>query len=204
MKILSLCDYTGNLLQPWAENGHSCLAIDLQHDHVPVIKNGIVYQYGNVLDMAKTHAYLNAFDWDFIFAAPPCTDLACSGARWWEEKGIRATIESLELIEACLIICKTAKTGWMLENPVGRLAKLWRKPDLYFDPCDYGDPYTKKTCLWIGGDFKVPPAKPVEPIRSCSQGSYLQKLGGKSLRTKQIRSATPPGFSLAVYLANED
>jgi hypothetical protein len=39
-----------------------------------------------------------------------------------------------------------------------------------------------------------------------SFGSSLQhrKLGGKSLKTKNIRSATPRGFAKAVYLSNKE
>jgi hypothetical protein len=127
------------MLKPWAEAGHYCVAVDLAQDQ-PGERDGIVYTKQDVFAWRPD---LES-EFDYIFAFPPCTDLAASGARWWEQKGIRATIETLELVEACLNICKTAQLGWALENPVGRLANLWRKPDVYFDPCDYGDPYTKK------------------------------------------------------------
>ena len=74
------------------------------------------------------------------------------------------------------------------------------EPRLKFDPCDYGDPYTKKTLLW--GSFAVPEPNRVEPIRSCKQGSWIQKLGGKSEKTKTLRSITPPGFAKAFFEAN--
>jgi hypothetical protein len=91
-----------------------------------------------------------------------------------------------------------------MENPVGRLPKLLPdrlgKPVFYFNPCDFGDPYTKKTCLW--GNFNEPVKNPVEPIRVCSQGSWIQTLGGKSERTKELRSITPSGFARAFFEAN--
>ena len=91
------------------------------------------------------------------------------------------------------------------ENPVGRLPRLvpeLGKPRMYFNPCDYGDPYTKKTGLW--GDFNTNlPKNPVEPERVCKQGSWVQKLGGKSERTKELRSMTPPGFAQAFFEANK-
>jgi hypothetical protein len=109
---------------------------------------------------------------------------------------------------------------YMVENPVGRLSTIWRKPNHYFDPCDFGgylsdvkaahprypniiprfDAYTKRTCLWTGNGFIMPSPKPVKPI---SKDSPLHtKLGGKSLRTKNIRSETPRGFAHAVFEAN--
>jgi hypothetical protein len=109
---------------------------------------------------------------------------------------------------------------------------LWRKPDHAFHPCEFGgylpaddkhprwpeyiaprDAYTKKTCLWVGGGFQMPTLRPVAPVvvsytkedGSVTSGSLqFGKLGGKSMKTKNIRSATPRGFARAVFLANAE
>lgn len=120
---------------------------------------------------------------------------------------------------------------YMIENPQGALSTLWRKPDHRFDPCDYGgyipeidaehprwpsyipprDAYTKRTCLWTSEAFTMPTHKRVEPVRltytredgTVTSGSpQWGKLGGKSMKTKNIRSATPRGFARAVFEAN--
>lgn len=62
------------------------------------------------------------------------------------------------------------------------------------------DAYTKKTLLW--GTFNAPAPAPLPPVRVCSQGSWVQALGGKSERTKELRSATPMGFAKAFFKAN--
>ena len=86
---------------------------------------------------------------------------------------------------------------WAIENPVGTLHRWLGKPVMYFQPYEYGDPYTKKTCLW--GNFKIPKKNPVEP----TEGSKMwKKYGGKSDRTKTLRSITPPGFAKAFFEAN--
>lgn len=64
-----------------------------------------------------------------------------------------------------------------------------------FDPCDYGDPYTKKTLLW--GNFNRPAKQPVEP----TMGSLIIKLSPSPDRAR-MRSATPPGFARAFFEAN--
>jgi hypothetical protein len=109
---------------------------------------------------------------------------------------------------------------FFIENPVSRLATLWRKPDHCFHPYEYGgyicksnaehptwpeyiaprDAYPKKTCLWTGNGFTMPYRLPVEPEQGYSK--QHRKLGGKSMKTKNIRSATPRGFASAVYYAN--
>ena len=62
--------------------------------------------------------------------------------------------------------------------------------------------YTKKTGLW--GKFNVPDPRPIEPVKCCPQGSFTQRLGGKSANTKSMRSITPAGFSQAFFEANEN
>lgn len=154
---------------------------------------------------------------DVVLAAPPCTDFASSGARWFAAKDADGRTEaSLRVIEATLELIRGWNPRiWALENPVGRLARLvpqLGKPKLRFDPCDYGgwltppgDNYTKKTCLW--GEFVAPEVRRVEPefvtTPSGAKGSWLwANLGGKSDRTKYLRSVTPSGFAKAFAAAN--
>jgi len=63
--------------------------------------------------------------------------------------------------------------------------------------------YTKKTGLW-GSFNRDIPKKPIEPVKCAPQGSFTQRLGGKSEKTKEERSITPAGFAMAFYLANKD
>ena len=131
-----------------------------------------------------------------ILAAPPCTHLAVSGARWWKQKGIEALWEGLAIVDACLrIIWRSTPVFWALENPTGRLTRYLGKPVFKFDPCDYGDPYTKKTCLW--GNFNVPIKHPVEPRGK----NFIWTMPPGPDRTKR-RSITPSGFARAFFEAN--
>lgn len=194
--ILSLCDYTGSWPQPYLDAGYDVIQIDIKHG-------------SDVLELATDISDLPAIRG--ILAAPPCTDFSVSGAQYWQTKDKNGrTDQSIAIVRACLsIITQVKPVWWALENPVGRIAKLvpeLGKPAFKFDPCDFGDPYTKRTYLWgrfvlplplmIGGDWSV------EPIRVSKQGSWIQTLGGKSERTKELRSVTPPGFARAFCIAN--
>lgn len=183
--ILSLCDHSGNWPNFYREAGYNVQLIDLK-------KGGDV----------RTLAYLDRPVYG-ILAAPPCTAFAGSGAQYWPKKDASGeTLEALALVDACLRAVAIYKPAfWALENPVGRLRRYLGPPTLIFNPCDYGDAYTKKTCLW--GEFNAPAKNPVEPVRVCSQGSWVQKLGGKSERTKELRSTTPLGFAKAFFEANK-
>lgn len=191
MRVLSLCDYTGNMVKPWSEAGHSCTCIDLQtHDR---IEPNITYIKGDVRDMGL----FEPGEYDIVFAFPPCTHTAVSGARWFKSKGPRAASQAFGILAACLDIIEQLGCPWMVENPVSTFSTYWRKPDYIFDPCDYGDPYTKKTCLWTGGGFVMPPKNRVEP----TQGSKMHLLPPSADRAN-IRSATPMGFARAVFESN--
>lgn len=178
--ILSLCDYSGEWPRPYKEAGYNVIQVDIQFGQDVRLFEYIGDVYG-------------------ILAAPPCTHLASSGARWWKQKGEEALIENLSIVDACLrIIAMHNPAFWALENPVGRLRRYLGTPTLIFDPYYYGDPYTKKTLLW--GKFNIPKKNKVEPVKVCEQGSWIQKLGGGS---GLKRSITPAGFARAFFEANK-
>lgn len=196
--ILSLFDYTGQWSQPYWDAGYNVIEVDIKHGHDA---NTITAAW--CMEMMDT---LNGVI-DGILSAPPCTEMSVSGAQYWPQKDAdgrtAAAVELVLQVIRCVKFCKP--DWWVLENPVGRLNKLVpslrRYGPWYFQPCEFGDPYTKKTGLW--GKFNRNLVRtPVEPVRVCPQGSWLQRLGGKSQKTKSLRSATPPGFARAFFNAN--
>ena len=192
--VVSLCDFSGNMVRPWAEAGYDALCLDTAHSIRKPRKEGrVTYQWADVRQLTPADIPRP----DVIFAFPPCTHLAVSGARDFKRKGLRLLIDALEIVEACRQLCTWYGCPWALENPVSRLSTLWRKPDHIFDPCDYGDPYTKKTCLWTGEGFVMPPKCRVEP----TDGSKMHKMPPGPDR-KRLRSETPTGFAQAVFAAN--
>lgn len=203
--VISLCDRTGNMTRPWTQAGYHAVTVDLQHPEFGEDRRTHI-----VGDVRNVQLDLDMGGWSpvmMIFAFPPCTHLAVSGARWFKEKGLDALIEGLSIVNACRKLCENSGAPWMLENPVGTLATYWREPDHTFDPCDYGDPYTKKTCLWTGNGFVMPEkinpgdmfAEPtrVEP----TLGSMIHKMPPSEDRG-DLRSITPMGFARAVFRAN--
>lgn len=181
--ILDLCGGTGSWSKPYRDAGYDVRVITLPN-----------------YDVRTYQPPANVYG---ILAAPPCTHFSSSGAQYWKAKDADGrTFEDCGILTACLmIIAKAQPKFWVIENPVGRMRRLLGDPQLTFNPCDYGDPYTKKTLLW--GAFNSPEKNPVEPVRSSSQGSWLQKLGGRSAKTKVLRSMTPQGFAQAFYKANK-
>lgn len=193
MIVISCFDNSTNMAKPWAEAGYKCYCVDFQHPPGETIDGNIIRVGADMLDWLPPREPI-------AFAAffPPCTDVAVSGARWFKDKGIGALWRALRLFDVSVKLAEWSGAPYMIENPVSTVSKYWRKPDYYFDPCDYGDPYTKKTCLWTGGGFVMPEKTPVVPF--C--GSKMHLLPPSKDRADK-RSETPMGFAQAVFLANQ-
>lgn len=229
--IISLYDYTGVAVRPWAEAGHTCICYDIQHEgsKVEMVKGGgsihyikaDLYDVGTNIRLHEEH--LNE-DVIFAMAFPVCTDLAVSGAAWFKSKAEKDPdfqIKAVQNAKRCSQMFSSWKVPFYIENPVSVLATQWRKPDHRFHPYEYGgyikagqevhplypeyiapsDAYSKRTCLWTGGGFIMPEKKPVA-CENFGNSTQHAKLGGKSMKTKNIRSATPRGFAEAIYQAN--
>lgn len=142
--------------------------------------------------------------WDMVLAFPPCTHLAVSGASWFEEKkrdgrqqrgiGFFLAFTALDHVPRVAI-----------ENPVGIMSTLYRKPDQIINPWQFGDPYEKKTCLWLKG---LPPLEPTnivepEPREEFKSGRampkwYADAWGLPPSERSKLRSKTFPGIAKAM------
>lgn len=201
--VLSLCDHSGNMVRPWAEAGYDCLAVDVKHDGTRIEDVGpgrIRYVGADITDWLPPRA-----EYAICFAFPPCTNLAVSGARWFQDKGLGGLDEGLTLVQAARRICQWTGAPWMLENPVSTISSYWRKPDTSFHPYEFDgysewdECYTKETCLWTSEDFRMPEPHPnADPDAADDR---IHKMGPGEDRNEQ-RSRTPLGFARAVFAAN--
>lgn len=199
--VVSLCDRTGNMVLPWLEAGYDAITYDLQMSDRRLHPNRTHYVRDVLTVLPEEIKHHNPIA---VFAFPPCTNLAVSGARWFKEKGLSGLIGALQVVNACKQICEASGAPWMLENPVSTIATYWREPDYTFHPADYtgfelGDNYTKKTCLWVGGGFIMP--KPRPDMSLPSPDDRIHKAAPGPDRA-DFRSATPVGFARAVFAAN--
>lgn len=198
--VLSLCDRTGVMVQPWLDAGYPCVIVDLQH---PIVStDGLLTRLG--ADVTKLDPAM-AEGMGIVFAFPPCTHLAKSGARWWKDKGLTALIEGLSVVEACRATAEASGAPYMIENPSGALSTHWRKPDHAFDPLDFGayvldgEDYTKLTNLWVGGGFVMPEKRPLPKSDKPNPIHWAAPGAGRA----DARSITPRGFAQAVFEAND-
>jgi site-specific DNA-cytosine methylase len=138
MKVLVACEYSGRVREAFRALGHDAWSCDL----LPAEDGSKFHHRGDVLALIGAR-------WDLVIAHPPCTHLAVSGARHFEEK--RADGRQREAIEFFMALAKAPAPRVAIENPVCIMSSLWRQPDQVIQPWMFGHGETKATCLWLKG-----------------------------------------------------
>lgn len=229
--ILDLCGGTGEWARPYKEAGYNVITITFpDYDITKRVIRG--YQEKTELVFISQiqgleNIVVKVIDIYGIIAAPPCTQFSIARndktAKLPRDlrEGLRTIDAVMNIVRECLLYhYRKDNKGlkfWALENPTtGYLQRFLGKAPLQFNPCDYGDPYTKKTSLW--GEFNEPKKNPVESTKtnfvkfaatdddikndklSRIPEGYQKKTGYDT--RKIIRSITPKGFAKAFFEAN--
>ena len=197
-----LFNKTPHQAQPWADAGVICYLVDIQHPPGMARVGNLVYVGADARHWFPPHDHKPIY----VACNPPCTDIAVSGARWFPSKGLRRLAQAIELFAVSKEFAEWAGCRFSIENPVSTISSYWRKPDFTFHPWEFAgyladieaENTTKLTCLWVGGGFVMPPKKPAPaPHRN-----DVWKMPPSEERAN-LRSASPQGFSLAAFLANQ-
>ena len=144
--------------------------------------------------------------WDMMIAFPPCTYLTVTGNRWFNierygEKAIQRYEYRKQAIEFFLQLANADIPRIAIENPVGVMSTIYRKPDQIIEPYMFGDGYEKRTCLWLKNLEPLKATNIVEPearvyYKSGKSMPAWYQVSGKD-RAK-IRSKTFPGIAKAM------
>jgi len=135
MKVLVACEFSGIVRDAFAARGHDAWSCDL----LPTERPGNHIQ-GDVLEILDD-------GWDLMIAHPPCTYLSRAGARWWKDSARQFLADAAEVFVMKLWNAPIHQIA--IENPIGQLNRRWRYPDQIIEPFYFGDPFTKRTCLWL-------------------------------------------------------
>ena len=167
MKIIVGCEESQAVCIAFRNAGHEAYSCDLKPcsgghpewhiigDVLAIIQGGAFkIQSGDLVKIQK---------WDMGIFFPDCTYLTCS-AEWaykdgpYHQKVKPGTLTGAERKDArvraanffmALYHCRIKRVA--IENPVGVMSSIFRKPDQVFNPYDFGDDASKKTCLWLKG-----------------------------------------------------
>jgi hypothetical protein len=198
--VISLFDHSGIMVKPWVEAGYKAYIYDLHHEDWQ--RQGV---YKIREDLSECPALPVPSDRiAFVSAFPPCDHLAISGSRWFKGKGLRKLSQSIELFATATEFCEMAGAPYMIENPVSTISTYWRGADYAFHPFWFNryfpqDNYTKKTCLWVGNGFKMPP---MDMVATWGDPDNRIHMTPDSLARARVKNKTPEGFAQAVFWQN--
>jgi len=189
MKVLIAFENSGIAREAFANKGHSVTSVDLEKSEIPCSKNSQHWQMDikNALFFSSSKP-ANGDDsgpWDLMIAFVPCDHLAVSGARWFPEK--RADGRQQAAIDLFMMIANYPVDRICIENPIGIMSTLYRKPDQIIQPWQFGHGETKSTCLWLKG---LPKLTPTNIVPSREQRVHRMAPGPNRARD---RARTVPG-----------
>ena len=224
MKVLVACEESQAVCKAFREKGHEAYSCDIQEcsgGHPEWHIQGDVLEILNPVPLFGTdkkgigfhtcdgefHGFIDK--WDLIIAHPPCTRLCSSGQRWLyygtTEYREKKKLEQRQAIDFFMQMINANCDKIAVENPVGIMSSLYRKPDCIYNPYDFeSETECKKTCLWLKG---LPPLKPTRkeplPKQQRTQGIWKAHFGDKKLawnnpETAKLRSRTPYGVAKAM------
>lgn len=200
MKILVACEESQAVTKELRKLGHeaySCDIIECSGGHSEW------HLKQDVTPLLKEH-------WDMIIAFPPCTYLTVTGNRWFNvsrygEKAIQRFKDRDFAINFFMLFANANCEKIAIENPVGIMSTKWRKPDQIINPWQFGDPFEKRTCLWLKNLPKLQPTKIVEPptrkkyLSGTTMASwYAELINLPAEERARQRSKTFPGIAKAM------
>lgn len=197
MKVLLACEESQAVTKEFRKLGHQAYSCDILEC------SGGHPEWHIQEDVTK----LLKEKWDMIIAFPPCTYLTVTGNRWFNikrygDKAVKRHQDRKEAIDFFMMFANANCHKIAIENPVGVMSTEWKKPNQIIQPYEFGDPFEKKTCLWLKGLKKLEPTNVVKP-------PPRQKIkGGKSMpvwysnapkkERSKLRSKTFPGIAQAM------
>ncbi len=194
MKILVGCECSAVVRDAFRKLGHDAYSCDLQ----PCEADPQYHYQCDLFEVVDKN-------WDLGIFHPVCTFLTVTGNRWFkpEYKDRFPTREQdrKDAVEFFMRIANLNIRKICIENPVGIMSTLWRKPDQIIQPYQFGHKEAKKTCLWLKNLPKLVPTKIVEPEYTTYKSGkrmatwYAEALKLPKLERAKLRSRTFAGIA---------
>lgn len=151
MRVLVACEFSGVVRDAFRALGHDAVSCDLLPSEAPG-----PHMQGDVRDL------LYGGDFDLMIAHPPCTYLTVAANGWHARRPERQPLRE-EAAEFFMLLYNAPIPRVCVENPVGVMSTLFRKPDQVIQPHWFGHPERKATCLWLRGLEPLQATNRVEP-----------------------------------------
>jgi len=190
MKILCACEESQAVTIQLRSLGHEAYSCDIQD-----CSGGFPQWHikGDVLPLLSD-------SWDMIIAFPPCTYLTFAGNRYLSQSGRLEKREAAREFFMKFVNAPCKRIA--IENPVGYMNSCYRKPDQIIHPYMFGDPFMKRTCLWLKNlpllepDYLIERPAPVYVQENGKRRHWVDTVSSSD--RQKVRSKTFPGIAAAM------
>ena len=170
MKVLIACECSQTVCKEFRALGHEAYSCDILkcyggHPEWHIVGDCIDIINGSVSFMTEdgiNHSIDT--EWDLIIAHPPCTYLSNAATSKHSLKSStleeinERTAKRVQAQEFFMRIVNSNCERIAIENPVGIMSTVYRRPDQIIEPYQFAQSeddkenyVTKKTCLWLKG-----------------------------------------------------
>ena len=214
MKILIACEESQAVCKEMRRLGHECYSCDIiecsggypewhiMQDVIPLLNGNCAFKTMDGVEHSIDGK------WDMIIAHPPCTYLTLAGNKWYKpefkERFPNRLMQRQQAVDFFMKFVIADCERIAIENPVGIMSSVYRKPDQYIEPYQFGDAEKKKTGLWVKGLKKLEHTNIVEPvIIHCKSGAneprwHMETMKLPPEERSKARSKTFPGIARAM------
>ena len=225
MNVLVACEESQAVCTEFRKLGHNAFSCDIVpcsggHLEWHIMQDVLPLLNGNCMFTTMNDELHVIEDWDLIIAFPPCTYLTVTGNRWFnvERYGFDAINRQKQREHAIAFFMAFLKSNCKhlaIENPVGIMSTVYAKPTQIIQPYMFGEPFEKKTCLWLRNlpgleptEIVTPPPRIVFKSGKSWPAWYYNVPTKDPVERAKLRSKTFPGIARAMaeqwskYLAN--
>lgn len=222
MYVLVACEESQRVCTAFREKGHIAFSCDILpctgghpewhiKDDVSKYLNGMLHPFDFFFVTEDGEFHYMPEKWDLIIAHPPCTFLSNAGARWLYAGGQlneERYSKGLEGKDFFLSILNADCPRIAVENPVP--SSIYGLPECsqIIQPYFFGEPWSKKTCLWLKGLDVLQPTDILTDYKPyCSSGSYSvthdPKYKGASRKGGSAKSRSKTFWGIARAMAEQ-
>lgn len=193
LKILIGCEESQEVTKAFRELGHEAYSCDLQE-----CSGGYPewHLQGDIFEA------IDSRNWDLLIAHPPCTYLTVTANKWLKDQperksgalvGAARRQARQEAIDFFIRIYNCGIPAIAMENPIGCISSVFKKPTQIIQPYQFGHAERKATCLWLQNLPKLKHTNVVVPISYIAAGKRYSPTHYNSKRSLNRLDCLPPG-----------
>ena len=216
MKVLIACECSQAICLEFRMLGDEAYSCDLEpeyggHPEWHILGDARCYLNGDCCAITCDNSIHYIDRWDLVIAHPPCTYLSICQNKYYNRERfgddyVNKRLREKERAVEFFMLFTDLDVPYLIENPIGCMSKIFRKPDQIIQPWQFGESATKATCLWLNGLPRLTPTKIIKkpaphafPKSHATMSDWYYRTSCLPHKERaRARSKTFPGIARAI------